>query len=239
MKDGLRKGVLVLFAFCCRKLISSGKFFQIKLLSKRFYCPELHLPLLLEHTWNPSFSVPWENTVTTAYDAQQQRLPCGSAAKESTCNKGDLGSSHGLGRSPGEGKATHFSILAWRIPRTHGVAESDTTERLTLYWETNRLSVLPVPWPCCYPGQFHHQRETPAMTWGSPLLTSLTPGTCTSLHSSSSHAYPLELFHSKSPALRIYPDHKRSLFQPLPAFLHSHSPAFCSEICRSLTPYSL
>ena len=33
-----------------------------------------------------------------------------------------------------KGKATHFSILAWRIPWTTvlGVAESDTTEQLSL-----------------------------------------------------------------------------------------------------------
>ena len=31
-------------------------------------------------------------------------FPCGSAAKESTCNAGDLGSILGLGRYPGEGK---------------------------------------------------------------------------------------------------------------------------------------
>ena len=31
-------------------------------------------------------------------------FPCGSAGKESTCNAGDLGSTPGLGRSPGEGK---------------------------------------------------------------------------------------------------------------------------------------
>ena len=29
---------------------------------------------------------------------------CGSAGKESTCNAGDLGSTLGLGRFPGEGK---------------------------------------------------------------------------------------------------------------------------------------
>ena len=36
--------------------------------------------------------------------------------KESACNAGDLGSIPGLGRSSGKGKATHSSILAWRIP---------------------------------------------------------------------------------------------------------------------------
>ena len=45
-------------------------------------------------------------------------FPCGSAGKESACNVGDLDSIAGLGRSPGEGKATHWSILAWRIPWT-------------------------------------------------------------------------------------------------------------------------
>ena len=30
---------------------------------------------------------------------------------------GDTGLIPGLGRSPGEGNATHSSILAWRIPR--------------------------------------------------------------------------------------------------------------------------
>ena len=51
---------------------------------------------------------------------------------------GDLGLIPGLGRSPGERKASHSSILAWRIPWTiyivHGVAESDTTERLSLHF---------------------------------------------------------------------------------------------------------
>ena len=32
-------------------------------------------------------------------------FPCGSAGQESACNVGDLGSTPGLGRSPGEGKA--------------------------------------------------------------------------------------------------------------------------------------
>ena len=42
----------------------------------------------------------------------------GSDGKESACNAGDLGSIPGLGRSPGEGMAIHFSFVAWRIPCT-------------------------------------------------------------------------------------------------------------------------
>ena len=41
-----------------------------------------------------------------------------SAGKESACIAGDLGLILGLWRSPGEGNATHSSILAWRIPWT-------------------------------------------------------------------------------------------------------------------------
>ena len=64
----------------------------------------------------------WLNTST------QMGLPLGSAGKESACNAGDLGSIPGLGRSPGEGKVTHSSIPAWRIPWTvvHGVTKSWT-----------------------------------------------------------------------------------------------------------------
>ena len=43
-------------------------------------------------------------------------FPDSSDSKESACNVGDLGLVPGWGRSPGEGMATHSSILAWRIP---------------------------------------------------------------------------------------------------------------------------
>jgi len=43
-------------------------------------------------------------------------FPCGSAGKESTCNVGDLGSIPGLEDPLEKGKATHSSILVWRIP---------------------------------------------------------------------------------------------------------------------------
>ena len=62
-------------------------------------------------------------------------FPCGSIGKESACNAGDLVSHPRLGRYPGEGMATHSSILAWRIPWTEesgrlrfmGSQELDTT----------------------------------------------------------------------------------------------------------------
>ena len=57
-------------------------------------------------------------------------LPCGSAGEESACSVGDLGSIPGLGRSPGEGTATHSSILAWRIPWTVPPQWSQSSSRV-------------------------------------------------------------------------------------------------------------
>ena len=51
-------------------------------------------------------------------------FPGGSAGQESACNAGDPGSIPGLGRSPGEGKATQCPTATW------GCKESDTTELL-------------------------------------------------------------------------------------------------------------
>ena len=56
-------------------------------------------------------------------------FPCGSAGKESACNVGDLGLILGCWGDPLEkGKATHSSILVWRIPWTtvHEVIKSWT-----------------------------------------------------------------------------------------------------------------
>ena len=59
----------------------------------------------------------------------------GSAAKESACNAGDLGSIPGLGRSPGEGKGYSLQYASLEnsmdYPRTR--KESDTTERRSRY----------------------------------------------------------------------------------------------------------
>ena len=60
-------------------------------------------------------------------------FPCGSAGKESTSNAGDLSSIPGLGRSLEQGKATHSSILAWRIPWT---VKSMGSQRVEHDWAT-------------------------------------------------------------------------------------------------------
>ena len=63
-------------------------------------------------------------------------FPCGSAGKESACNAGDLDGSLGWDDPLEKGKATHSSILAWRIPGTvlyspQGHKELDTTEQVS------------------------------------------------------------------------------------------------------------
>ena len=54
--------------------------------------------------------------------------------KESACNAVDLGSIPGSGRPPGEGKGypLQYSGLENSMDYIHGLAESDTTEQLSL-----------------------------------------------------------------------------------------------------------
>ena len=78
----------------------------------------------------------------TSLQYENMGFPGGSDSKESAYNAGDLGSIPGWGRSPGEGNGNplQYSCLenstdrgAWWAT-VHGVAELDTTERVTLYF---------------------------------------------------------------------------------------------------------
>ena len=77
-------------------------------------------------------------------------FPCDSAGKELAFNAGDLGSIHGLGRSPGEGKGCPLQYSGrensedciWNTVNTLcDSTESGVTERLSL--SLFRLNLLP------------------------------------------------------------------------------------------------
>ena len=62
-------------------------------------------------------------------------FPVSSVGKESACNAEDLGLIPGLGRSLGEGNGYPFQYSGLENSMdciVHGIAESNTTERLSL-----------------------------------------------------------------------------------------------------------
>ena len=71
-------------------------------------------------------------------------FPGGSEGKASAYSAGDLGSIPGSGRSPEKGMATHFPILAWRIPWTKepGRIQSMRLQRVRNDWATNTFTLL-------------------------------------------------------------------------------------------------
>ena len=94
--------------------------------------------------------------------------------KKSACNAGDLGSTPGLGRSPGEGNATHSSILAWKIPWT---AEPGGLQSVKFSYSAVSDSLQPhepqhtrPPWPSPIPGVYPNPR--PSSRWCHPTISS-------------------------------------------------------------------
>ena len=111
---------------------------------------------------------------TTNARTKPQVFPCGPAGEESARNVRDLGSAPARGRSPGEGNATHSSILAWRFHGLYspgGSKESDTTEQLSLLGFTLILPVFPLmsffffPVPGSNTESFWN-RSSSQFTWG-------------------------------------------------------------------------
>ena len=102
-------------------------------------------------------------------------FPCGSAGKESTCNVRDLDSIPELGRSPGEGKGypLQYSGLENSMDYTvHGVAESDTTEKLllslSLVYPTLRIiNILKAQSPLFYIKETKWFCKSSVSHWGS------------------------------------------------------------------------
>ena len=71
----------------------------------------------------------WWPLCLLTLEKEMATFPCGPAGKESVYNAGDLGSSPGSGRSPGEGKGYPLRYSGLEKPMdsiVHGVAKSRT-----------------------------------------------------------------------------------------------------------------
>ena len=97
--------------------------------------------ILLLNLWPLLSQVKEISLYVNTCEMWEQNIACGRlsrclSGKESTCNAGDVGSTPGSGRSPGEGNATHSSILAWRILWTEepGGLQSMGSQRVGHDW---------------------------------------------------------------------------------------------------------
>ena len=84
-------------------------------------------------------------------------FPCGSAGKKSTHNAGDMDSIPGLGRSLKKGKATHSSILTWRIPRTSPWGL--TTHCCQIYMRVPNEQLASIHYTLPSESETHHRRH--------------------------------------------------------------------------------
>ena len=73
------------------------------------------------------------NGLSFGETTKMEGFPSGSDGKESACNARDLGLIPGLGDPREKGKATHSSIVSWRILWIiWSCKESETTEKISL-----------------------------------------------------------------------------------------------------------
>ena len=101
---------------------------------------------LVEFTGNHHEGTLWRNRNASLswspWYLHRNMLPGGLDGKESVCKARDPGSIPGKGRSPGEGHATHSSILAWRITWTKEPDRLQSTEsqKVRHNWATNTFT---------------------------------------------------------------------------------------------------
>ena len=123
--------------------------FDTAMITWKFYPRSLH-SWLEEHSEVDFWVVIW-NILTKLHGRipwRRDRLstpvflgfPTNSVDKESACNTEDQGSIAGLGRFPEEGKTTHSSILACRIPWTEepGGLQFVGSQRVRHAWTTKQ-----------------------------------------------------------------------------------------------------
>ncbi|XP_055437493.1 disks large 1 tumor suppressor protein-like isoform X5 [Bubalus kerabau] len=120
LKNAVKKVMGIFKSSLFQALLDIQEFYEVTLLNSQKSCEQK-----IEEA--NQVAQKWEKTslLTSCHDNLQKSAEWLSS-KESACNAGaagDLASIPGSVRSPGGGKATHSSILAWRIPWTEEPGE--------------------------------------------------------------------------------------------------------------------
>ena len=103
-------------------------------------------------------------------------FPGASNGKEVACNARDLGSTPGLGRSPGEGNGTYSSILAGEIP-WNGSLQFMGLQRIEHDWVTKHTHTYLLGLHCVACRIFPNQESNSGpQQWKHGVLTTGPPG---------------------------------------------------------------
>ena len=118
-------------SMCTHVLVWTGAF-----VPGLWYSLKRHQNTLVLHIWGSALVNIWILGWMLSYSPYS-----GAVGKESACNAGDPVLIPESERSPGEGNATHSSILAWRIPWAEemGGLQSMRLQRVRHDWATNNF----------------------------------------------------------------------------------------------------